>query len=115
MNGICELRIGSSIYALKFGMIAVEEISNRLLSNPESLTNRTKMMIDIIYSGMMNNSIMKSLPVLAYDKVYELYESLSDEQDNSEQIENIWKCFEESKHGAKWREAIASLNKKKEE
>lgn len=113
MNGYCEINIAGKSYPLKFGMVAVEDIAGRMASNPS--VHATKILIDLIYGGMMNHSIANSLPVKPYDVVYNLCEDLADEPDYQDQTKLVWETFQSSKHGSKWTKALEDLGKKKKE
>lgn len=113
MNGYCEIKIEGKIYPLKFGMVAVEDIAGRMASNPS--VHATKILIDLIYGGMLNHSIANSLMPKPYNEVYDLCEKLSDEPDYQEQTKLVWETFQSSKHGSKWTKALEDLGKKKEE
>lgn len=109
MNGVCEIQIGNKKHPLKFGMVAIEEFSRLLSDNPS--TNANKTMVELIFAGLMNHAIMNRKPVMPFNEVYELVENFNDEPDAIDQYTAVFNCFQESKHGANWMEAIENINK----
>lgn len=97
MNGITEITVGGVKYPLLFGRAAAEEMNTRLFS--ELTPNDFKVTNDLIYSGMMNYAISRDLPIPRYSDVFTISELLYDEDDGSEQYQNLWKVFQESKWG----------------
>ncbi|NGM63507.1 hypothetical protein G5B30_16480 [Sphingobacterium sp. SGG-5] len=109
-NGICSIKVKGVEYPLYFGMLAIEEVGNRMGNNPSS--NMVKITTDIVYAGMCNWAFRKDLVYPTYESVSDIIEDLFDEEDASEQYINIDKCFRESKYGSKLINAVEDVKKK---
>jgi predicted RNA methylase len=110
MNGICELRVDSKVYPLKFGMIAIEELERRMIVN--HVASNIKAVVDLIYAGMLNYAIVKEQQVPLYAQVYELIEEQNSDADFDQQINAAWVCFNESRFGSDWIKKMEALKKK---
>lgn len=109
MNGICELRVDGKVYPLKFGMLAIEELEKRVITN--HVSSNIKGAVDLIYAGMMNYAIVKEKKVPSYEEVYNLLEA-NTSPDFEAQIQAAWECFNESKYGSDWIKKMETLKKK---
>lgn len=109
-NGMTKITVGGKEYPLRFGRAAVEEMSRRSAENLSA--NRVKMFTDLVFSGMMNNAIANDLPFPSYPEAYEMVEEFQDEPDASEQQNEIWGVFEQSRWGAEWLTKLEEVKKK---
>lgn len=108
MNGIIEINAGGKKYTLRFGMLSLEILAKQQELNPS--TSAIKMLMDLVYSGLYNASILKGEQAKSYEEVAGIVEELLDEDKG--QVNEIWKCFEESKAGEKM---LNGIKKKLEE
>lgn len=111
-NGITKITIGGEQYPLRFGRAAVEEMSRR--SGENLSVNATKMLTDLVFSGMLNHSLAKDEQLPSYPDVYELIEAFQDEEDSSEQYAHLWETFEKSRWGSEWMSKLDDVKKKVE-
>lgn len=109
-NGICHIRVKEVKYPLYFGMLAIEELVNRL--DRSDSDNHVKILTDMVFSGMCNHAYRQDLEFPKYSEVCDLIEDFFDEEDSSEQYVAIDLCFKESKHGSRWVEKLEELKKK---
>lgn len=111
-NGIAEIRVNGNVHQLLFGRAAVQEMSDRSITNLSS--NGTKLLTDLIYSGLMNHNIKFDLPRVEYSDVYDLVEQFADEEDASDQEKKLWETFEASRWGSQWVDELNKIKKKVE-
>lgn len=111
-NGICEIKVAGVVHPLYFGRLAQEEISRRTDAN--ILGNSVKVLTDMVYAGRVNYANRHELPFPSYTEISDLVEDWTDEEDYSEQVEAVDKCFRESKYGRKLVEGWEELKKKME-
>lgn len=97
MNGICEITVSGKKHRLEFGMIAVEEFQRLSLMNPSK--NVTKIITDLIYSGILNRCINDLEPAPAYREIAALVQEVSKEPDFEAQWATVLNCYELSKNG----------------
>lgn len=109
-NGIAQIKVGGEIYPLLFGRAAVQEMSDRSVNNLSS--NGVKLLVDLVFSGMMNHNIKFDLPRVEYSEVYELVENFADEEDAKEQEKKLWEIFEASRWGSQWVNELNEIKKK---
>lgn len=109
-NGIAQIKVGGEIYPLLFGRAAVQEMSDRSVNNLSS--NGVKLLVDLVFSGMMNHNIKFDLPRVEYSDVYELVENFADEEDAKEQEKKLWEIFEASRWGSQWVNELNEIKKK---
>lgn len=107
MNGICEIKVKGKTYPLRFGMIAIEYLNEKLLG----VENNSAMAVHMVYAGMLNHAIANDSSSPDFKTVYGLCELFDEEKDCQEQSAKVSQCFTESKYGAKWMEAIKKTNK----
>lgn len=109
-NGRAQITVEGVIHPLLFGRAAVQEMSNRSIANPSA--NGVKLLVDLVYSGMLNDAIFTDLPYPVYSDVYLLVEKFADEEDAQEQEKLLWESFEASRFGAEWVKNIQEAKKK---
>lgn len=107
MNGLCEIRVQGKVYPLQYGMVAIEYIDKHIFNTEGNAT----MGVHMIYAGMLNYAFANEKPAPSFKEVYDLCELFDEEKDNKEQGAKVSKCFNESRHGAKWVQAVKKANK----
>lgn len=112
-NGITKVIVKGVEYPLYFNIQATEEFTNRLFENSSS--SPFKILVDMIYSGMVGHAASKNLPYPKFEDVYKLCEEFMEEEDSAEQYDDIDRVFVESKWGKKKIEELEDLKKKAEE
>lgn len=117
MNGIAEVMIKGTSYALKFGMQAVAALEDRTTKGGLLITSTegySKFLSDLLYCGMYGNSIRKDIAIVPYEEVMDLFEELSMQPDAAEQYANMTKAYFASIEDLRAKkEAIAETDKKK--
>lgn len=111
MNGIVEITVKEKKHILRFGMQGCFEFQTRVFKNPTQ--NQGKLLTDLIYSGIYGECMRSEKPAPEYSEVYDLFSDLSEEKDYAEQMDKVWKCYNESKWGKEYMAAISELSKKK--
>lgn len=113
MNGIVEITVKKKKHVLRFSYPGCMEFEARVFKNPTQ--NQGKLLIDLIYSGIYGECMRSEKPAPDYGAVYDLTDSLSEEKDYSDQMDKVWKCYNESKWGKEYLAKLAELGKKKVE
>lgn len=113
MNGIVEITVKKKKHVLRFGYHGCMEFEARVFKNPTQ--NQGKLLTDLIYSGIYGDCMRNEKPAPEYGEVYDLTDALSEEKDYSEQMDKVWKCYNESKWGKEYIARLAEFGKKKAE
>ena len=95
-NGRHTLNIKGVKYPLYFNMPACEEFTNRV-SEKKRLDVEFKVVVDLIYCGMLGYSISANEPIPEYSTAYDVADMLYDEDDFEKQIQSANKIFLHSK------------------
>lgn len=109
-NGITKIIVKGVEYPLYFNIQAVEEFTNRIFDNVSS--SPFKVMVDMIYSGMVGHAASKNIAYPKFEDVYKICEEFMDEEDSAEQYEEIDRVFVQSKWGSKKIEELEDIKKK---
>ena len=112
-NGITKIIVKGVEYPLYFNIQATEEFTNRIFDNVSS--SPFKVMVDMIYSGMVGYAASKNIAYPKFEDVYKICEDFMDEKDSAEQYEEIDRVFVQSKWGSKKIEELEDIKKKIEE
>lgn len=111
-NGVAQIKVGGKTTPLLFGRAAAQEMSNRTIDKLSG--NSVKLLVDLVYSGMLNHAIKNDFPFPLYSEVYDLIEEFEDEEDAVEQEELLWETFQASRWGSEWAKVIEEAKKKVE-
>jgi len=109
MNGIVDVTIKGEVYSLKFGMQAIASLEERTTKGGLLITSTegySKFLSDLLYCGLLGNSIRKDIAIIPYDESMDLFEILSMQDDAADQYAKMTKCYFDS---------IADIRAKKEE
>lgn len=109
-NGITKIIVKGVEYPLYFNIQATEEFTNRIFDNVSS--SPFKVMVDMIYSGMVGYAASKNIAYPKFEDVYKICEDFMDEKDSAEQYEEIDRVFVQSKWGSKKIEELEDIKKK---
>lgn len=96
-NGRYTLNIKGVRYPLYFNMPACEEFTIRV-SKKKRLDVEFKIVVDLIYCGMLGYSISANEPIPEYSTAYDVVDMLYDEDDFEKQIQSANKVFLQSKY-----------------
>lgn len=113
MNGIVEITVKKKKHILRYNLLGCFEFETRCNANPSG--NHAKICMDLVYSGVYGDSMKSGLSVPDYKNVSDLFDDFTEEKDYSDQMDKIWKCFNESSWGKKFMDGVAAESKKKEE
>lgn len=113
MNGLVKLQIGEESYTLSFGMMGCMEFERRVVETPT--TNKHKIMVDMIYSGLFGDAMMNDRPPVKYGDVCILVERLHDQDDYVEQLAEVNRVYAESKWGKDLLDRMDKFSKKNKE
>lgn len=110
-NGITQITAGGKIYRLRFGRMAYEEFMTRQLTS--TTKNHTRMTIDLVHAGMVNEADAKDEPYPTREQAHEICEKIWSDDPASTQFETIWNVYFETRDGKP--KGDANADKKKDE
>lgn len=113
-SGFDQIEVKGVIYPLLFGRAAVQELSDRNRDSTSGSGNGVKLLIDLIYAGMLNYAIFSDTSVVAYSEVYLIVDDFAEEENFKLKEASLWKSFESSRFGAEWVLDILEAKKKME-
>ena len=112
-NGHFEFEVEGVKYSLHFGNIAVEQFTRLSIENmSNNITNETKSMTDMIFSGLFNSALLEGRNVPKYADAIQITDLLLDNEMDKEQ-EGIVEAFKSSRASQKQLEKLSGKDVKK--
>lgn len=112
MNGICNLKSGETVVALRFNVYGCGAFERMIFAKPESLNDHHVMSTTLLYGGLYGEAMKNGAPAPEYSEAGELYDAISEQDDFNAQMLAMWNVYEESKWGKQFTE---NITKKAEE